>query len=123
MERRHPAVGNVSIKTEGNDEMTKTSISLQDLRRRLYVKAKTEPSSRFWGLYVHLVKIETLEAAYLEAKRNRGAPGSDGETFKAIEERGRAGFLTELAAELRAGTYALDRIDEERFPRRAARSA
>lgn len=51
------------------------------------------------------MKIETLEAAYLEAKRNGGAPGSDGETFKSIEERGRAGFLTELAAELRAETY------------------
>jgi RNA-directed DNA polymerase len=56
-------------------------------------------------LYVHLVKPETIETAYLEAKRNGGAPGSDGETFKAIEERGRAGFLTELAAELRSGTY------------------
>src|SRR5882724_1819543 len=29
---------------EGKDEMIKTSIDLQDLRRRLYVKAKAEPS-------------------------------------------------------------------------------
>jgi len=28
--------------------MTKTPISLQDLRRRLYIKAKTEPLWRFW---------------------------------------------------------------------------
>lgn len=54
---------------------------------------------------MHLVKPETIETAYLEAKRNGGAPGSDGETFKAIEDRGRAGFLTELAAELRSDTY------------------
>ena len=33
---------------EGKDEMTKASIDLQDLRRRIYVKAKAEPSWRFW---------------------------------------------------------------------------
>ena len=45
VERRRPAVGSVSLDTEGNDEMIKASISLQDLRRRLYVKAKTEKRS------------------------------------------------------------------------------
>jgi RNA-directed DNA polymerase len=32
--------------------MTKASIDLQDLRRRIYVKAKAETSWKFWGLYV-----------------------------------------------------------------------
>ena len=44
--------------------MIKASIDLQDLRRRLYVKAKAEPSWRFWGLYVHVCKMETLREAY-----------------------------------------------------------
>jgi RNA-directed DNA polymerase len=43
--------------------MTKAPISLQDLRRRLYVKAKAEPSWRFWGLYVHVFP-ETLHAEF-----------------------------------------------------------
>jgi len=70
---------------EGKDEMTKASIDLQDLRRRIYVKA--EPSWRFWGLYVHVCKMETLRAAYAMAKQNDGAPGVDGVTFEAIEAR------------------------------------
>jgi RNA-directed DNA polymerase len=40
--------------------MINTPISLQDLRRNIYVKAKAEPSWRFWGLYVHVCKMETL---------------------------------------------------------------
>ena len=48
--------------------MTKALISLQDLRRRLYIKAKAEPAWRFWGLYVHVCKKETLREAYSLAK-------------------------------------------------------
>ena len=44
--------------------MIKAPISLQDLRRSLYVRAKAEPSWRFWGLYVHVCKMETLWEAY-----------------------------------------------------------
>src|ERR1700726_1593874 len=77
-EQRGPAICNVSNIGEGKDEMTKASIDLQDLRRRIYVKAKAEPSWRFWGLYVHVCKMETLRAAYEMAKSNDGAPGIDG---------------------------------------------
>src|SRR6266436_3088043 len=41
-ERRGPAICDVSNIGEGKDEMTKASIDLQDLRRRIYVKAKAE---------------------------------------------------------------------------------
>jgi len=62
--------------------MTKAPISLQDLRRSLYVKAKAEPSWRFWGLYVHVCKMETLREAYQMARSNAGAPGIDGSRLK-----------------------------------------
>jgi RNA-directed DNA polymerase len=68
--------------------MTKSPISLQDLRRRIYVKAKAEPTWRFWGLYVHVCRMETLQEAYRMAKSNHGAPGIDGITFDVIEESG-----------------------------------
>jgi len=75
VERRGPAVCSVSDNMEGKDEMTKASVSLQDLRRRIYVKAKAETSWRFWGLYVHVCKLETLREAYALAKKERWGSG------------------------------------------------
>src|ERR1700735_3097087 len=105
VERRGPAICNVSNIGEGKDEMTKASIDLQDLRRRIYVKAKAEPSWRFWGLYVHVCKRETLRAAYEMAKKNDGAPGIDGVTFEAIETQGVEALLEQLRDELIGRTY------------------
>src|SRR5882757_565925 len=104
-ERRGPAICNASNKGEGKDEMTMASIDLQDLRRRIYVKAKAEPSWRFWGLYVHVCKVETLRAAYEMAKQNDGAPGVDGVTFEAIEAQGAEALLEQLRDELTGRTY------------------
>ena len=50
MERRGPAVCNSSGNTGGKGGMTTTPVSLQDLRRKIYAKAKAEPHWRFWGL-------------------------------------------------------------------------
>jgi RNA-directed DNA polymerase len=80
--------------------MTNASINLQDLRWRIYVKAKAETSWRFWGLYVHVCKMETLREAYALAKKNDGAPGVDGVTFEAIEAQGVDAFLGQIQDEL-----------------------
>ena len=85
--------------------MTKAPISLQDLRRRLYAKAKSEASWRFWGLFVHVCKRETLREAYRRAKANNGAPGPDGVTFEAIKAAGVEAFLEQIRGELVNGTY------------------
>jgi hypothetical protein len=85
---------------EGRGDMIKAPISLQDLRRRIYAKAKAEPTWRFWGLYVHVCKTETIEAAYEMAKQNDGAPGIDGVTFEAIEASGVEKFLGQIRDEL-----------------------
>jgi RNA-directed DNA polymerase len=85
--------------------MTKTPTELQDLRRRIYLKAKADKAWRFWGLYVHVCKGETLRAAYEMAKSNDGAPGIDGVTFEAIEQSGVANFLYGIRDELVSETY------------------
>jgi hypothetical protein len=48
----------------------KPFMDLQELRRRIYRKAKAEKMWRFWGLYVHVTRAETLRLAYQEAKAN-----------------------------------------------------
>jgi RNA-directed DNA polymerase len=85
--------------------MIKPSVDLQELRRRIYRKAKAEKTWRFWGLYVHVCKIETLRAAYREAKANGGAPGIDGVRFEFIEAQGVEEFLRGIQKELLARTY------------------
>ena len=97
--------------------MTKTPISLQDLRRRIYVKAKAEPSWRFWGLYVHVCKLETLREAYQLAKANNGAPGVDGVTFEAIEASGLDAFLEQIQDELVTRTYHPMRLRQKAIPK------
>jgi len=95
----------------------KAPISLQDLRRSLYVKAKAEPSWCFWGLYVHVCKMETLREAYRMARSNHGAPGIDGVTFEAIEENGPEGFLKRIRDELVSHTYRPMRVRKKEIPK------
>jgi RNA-directed DNA polymerase len=101
----------------GKGEMTKAPINLQDLRRSIYVKAKAEPAWRFWGLYVHVCKMETLREAYQMAKNNDGAPGIDGVTFEAIEESGVECFLRQLRDELISNTYRPMRARKKEIPK------
>ena len=101
--------------------MTKAPIDLQDLRRRLYDKAKAEPAWRFWGLYVHVWKMDTLREAYALAKKNNGAPGIDGVTFAAIEAGGVEAFLGQLRDELLARTYRPMRNRRKEIPKDGGR--
>jgi RNA-directed DNA polymerase len=97
--------------------MTKAPVKLQDLRRRLYIKAKTEPTWRFWGLYVHVCKRETLCEAYRQAKANDGAPGIDGVTFAAVEAEGVEDFLDQLRKELVERTYRPQKARKVEIPK------
>jgi RNA-directed DNA polymerase len=98
--------------------MIKAPISLRDLRRRIYRKAKAEPAWRFWGLYVHVCKLETLREAYRLAKHNNGAPGIDGVTFAAIEAKGLEAWLQSLKDELVGRRYRPARLRRVEIPKR-----
>ena len=46
-EQRDPTVNNLLTTLGGRDEMIKASIGLQDLRRKIYLKAKSDKTWRF----------------------------------------------------------------------------
>src|ERR1017187_3563896 len=100
--------------------MTKAPIGLQDLRRKLYVKAKAEPSWRFWGMFVHVCKLDTLRSGYEMAKQNNGAPGIDGATFAAIEAQGVADLLLQIQVELQQRTYEPQPLRKKEIPKDGA---
>lgn len=88
-------------------EVVKTgaTINLQELRRKIYLVAKSDKQKRFWGLYCHIAKEEVLMQAYKETKANKGTAGIDGVTFEDIEQYGKEKFIAELSKELIDGTY------------------
>ncbi len=85
--------------------MIKAPIGLQDLRRRIYRKAKSDKTHRFWGLFGHIAREQTLREAYRQAKRNGGAPGIDGQRFADIEAQGLEEFLAAIGDDLLSGRY------------------
>jgi RNA-directed DNA polymerase len=101
----------------GRGGVTRPHVSLQDLTRRIYTKAKAEPSWRFWGLYVHVCRMETLREAYAMAKKNDGAPGVDGVRFEAIEEGGVDDFLGQIRDELVSRKYVPMRNRKKEIPK------
>ncbi len=95
--------------------MTKASIRLQELRRRIYSKAKTEKNWKFWGLYCHISKKEVLRESYRLSKANRGAAGIDGKSFEDIEKEGVEGFLEGIRQELLNRAYRKEKTEGSRL--------
>jgi len=54
------------------------------LRQKLYLKAKREPTFRFYTLYGLIARLDVLEAAWALFAANDGAPGVDGVTIQQV---------------------------------------
>jgi group II intron reverse transcriptase/maturase len=78
---------------------------VRELQRRLFIAAKRHQERRFHALYDRIWRGDVLLEAWKRVRSNQGAAGIDGETLAMIERQGVMGFLWELQALLRSGTY------------------
>lgn len=80
---------------------------LQELRAKLGRKAKEEKRFRFYSLYDHVCRIDTLWAAWETVRRNNGAPGVDGVSIEQIAAtpEGEAAWVEAIQRSLKERTY------------------
>ncbi len=81
---------NQRVEGEGIAEMLTTPEKIRTLQRKLYRKAKQEPSCRFHALYDKVYRTDILSHAYNLVRTNQGGADADGVTFKDIEAGGGA---------------------------------
>src|SRR6478752_7282983 len=94
-----------------------TPTTIRTLQRKLYRKAKAEPSFRFYLLYDKIHREDILRHAYALARANAGAPGRDGMTFARIEASGLERWLAGLRGELVSKTYRADPVRRVSIPK------
>jgi RNA-directed DNA polymerase len=99
-----------------------TPIKIRMLQRKLYQKAKEEPSYRFYLLYDKMYREDILAHAYARVKSNQGAPGVDGQSFWGIESQGLEEWLSGIREDLRAKTYQPQPVLRVKIPKASSRA-
>jgi len=95
----------------------RTPEKIRELQRKLYRKAKEEPTFRFYQLYDKVYRDDIHEYAWRLAKENGGAPGVDGQTFEDTERAGLTEWLAALREALKGKTYRPDPVRRVMIPK------
>lgn len=92
---------------------------LRELRQKLSQKAKQEKRFRFYSLYAHICRTDTLQAAWDAVRRNGGAPGVDGMSIGQIaaSQESEIAFLGELQQSLKGRTYRAQAVRRVYIPK------
>lgn len=87
------------------EDNLETVDKVQELQRKLYLKAKSEANFRFYALYDKIYREDVLRKAWQKVRLKHGSPGIDGETIGDIEEEGVDDFLMGIQQELKKREY------------------
>src|SRR5947209_20585660 len=82
-----------------------TPSKIRMLQRKLYLKAKEEPTYRFYLLYDKMYREDILAFAYELAKTNQGAPGVDGQRSQDITSPSLEKWMIGIRDALQGKTY------------------
>jgi RNA-directed DNA polymerase len=94
-----------------------TPKKIRSLQRKLYCKAKAEPTFRFYILFDKICREDILRHAYALTRANAGAPGVDGMTFEQIETMGVVEWLAGVREDLVSKTYRPDPVRRVTIPK------
>jgi RNA-directed DNA polymerase len=97
--------GVVTVERRLSPLAQRTNKKLRVLQETLHRAAKKDLKRTFGVLYDKVYRWEVLWVAWYQVRRNRGAPGVDGRTIRAIQEDGEVKFLKEIQTELREKRY------------------
>jgi len=111
-EGRSPALAGAYSDEEGlvtargmNPLAQRTRRKVQVLQNKLHRAAKRDLGRRFGILYDKVCCWEVLWTAWIRVQRNKGAPGVDGRTIRAIKQTGEVRFIREIQRELLERRY------------------
>jgi len=79
--------------------------------------AKQQPERRFTLLYDKVYRQDILQEAWQRVKSNKGAAGVDEVAIDEIREYGEVRFLSEIAQELRDGSYRVSLVRRVHIPK------
>ncbi|GAH16408.1 unnamed protein product [marine sediment metagenome] len=101
------------------DTSSSSKETVRALQRKLYLKAKQQPSFRFYSLYDKVYRRDVLQRAFDLVRQNKGKSGIDGVTFESIDSgMGRTAYIEEIRETLKAKTYRAMPVKRVEIPKR-----
>lgn len=91
--------------------------NVRRFQNALWTTAKQQPERKFPKLFDRMTQRHVLSEAWRRVRANHGAAGVDGDTIKAIEERGVDQFIDELRADLLSGRYKPKPVRRQYIPK------